>query len=113
MKKNIIDVVNTVLDEYLCGEIIQMGAEDPEYMKMTENMGKAIKRFGTIEGIIDADRPCALTEQECETLIEYLHMGNCRDSRELQYAYLLGYRDSIVLQRKYSFVKDFFQEEKA
>ncbi len=113
MEKNIIDVVNAVLDEYLCSEIIRLGAEDTEYMKMTENMGRTVRNSEAIGGIIDSDRPCALTEEECEVLIEYLHMGNRRDSRELQYAYLLGYRDSIALQRKYSFMKDFFQEEKA
>lgn len=101
MGKSIINLMDEALGEYLSEHIVRFGKGDQEYAKATGNMHEIAERFEAVSGIFDFDRPSALTEQECRALIEYLHLDCIRDSKAIQFAYVLGYRDCIALQRRY------------
>lgn len=101
MEKSIINLMDEVLEEYLSGHIVKFGNEDQEYQKATEGMREVAESFEAIGGIFDFERPSPMTEQDCGALIKYLRLDRIRDSKALQFAYVLGYRDCIVLQKRY------------
>jgi len=101
MDANIIDVLEEAIGDYLSDEVVKYGNRHPAYVEMTKELNEAKGRHCHVEDIFDLDRAAALSKEECETLIESLILKHRINNKELEIAYVLGFRDCITFGRRF------------
>ena len=111
MEKSIIDVLEEAIGEYLSEEIVKYGNRHSSYVETTQKINEIKGRFCRVGNIFDFDCPEAISKEECKTLIECLMLKHKIDSKELEIAYVLGFRDCIAFGSKFDLVTELKQED--
>lgn len=69
--------------------------DDDEYARNTEKMKALYKDFPNVEQVLDRKEPVALSEAECEVLIQVLEMKDGIDLLEFRNVYFKGCADAV------------------
>lgn len=101
MDTNIIDVLEEAIGEYLSEEVIKYGNWHPSYVEIVQKLNETKGQYCHVEDIFDLERAAALSKEECETLIESLILKHRINNKELEIAYVLGFRDCITFGRRF------------
>ena len=68
---------------------------DMRYAELTQKLQQLYDDHPKIAGIVDTEKPCDLSEQECSALIEVLIIKNELAGLELEQVYFKGCADCV------------------
>lgn len=94
-----LDAHKADFSEYL-SRVSSSARSENRYAELTEKLQKHYTDHPKIAGIIDTEKPCELSEQECVTLIEVLLIKNELAGLELEQVYFKGCADSVGYLKK-------------
>jgi len=94
-----LDAHRADFSEYLSRASTSARSEN-RYAELTEKLQRHYADYPKIAGIIDTEKPCELSEQECVTLIEILLIKNELAGLELEQVYFKGCADSVGYLKK-------------
>ena len=95
-----VDSQGTALQEYLSTVVAKLAKEDEEYRAIWNRIEKIYEQYPKVMGVCDREDVSALTEQECQAVIEITSLRNQRMEMELEAVYFRGCYDSVGYLKK-------------
>lgn len=95
-----VDVHSNIFEEYLSSVIAKLSESNPEYRAIKDKIEGIYSQYPKVLGVCDAEKPAALSEQECGALIEVLELRNKFLAMESEAIYFRGCYDSAGYLKK-------------
>ena len=86
--------------DYLSGVIANLARTDEKYRAIQERISVIYDQYPRVMGVFDREQVSALTEQECEAVIEIASLRNQRTEMEMDAIYFRGCYDSVGYLKK-------------
>ena len=86
--------------EYLSMVVARLPKVDANYRTIQERIMAIYDQYPRVMGVFDREQVSALTEQECEAVIEIASLRNQRTEMEMDAIYFRGCYDSVGYLRK-------------
>ena len=86
--------------DYLSMVISKLAKTDDEYRAIQERISAIYDQYPRVMGVFDREQVSALTEQECEAVIEIASLRNQRTEIEIDAVYFRGCYDSVGYMKK-------------
>lgn len=86
--------------DYLSMVIAKLAKTDEKYRAIQERINTIYEQYPRVLGVFDREQVSALTEQECEAVIEIASLRNQRMEMELDAVYFRGCYDSVGYLKK-------------
>lgn len=94
-----LDAQNISFTEYL-SKASSTAQSEKRYTELTEQLHLLYEKHPNVAGIVDMEKPCDLSEQECSALIEVLLIKNELAGLELEQVYFKGCADCVGYLKK-------------
>lgn len=95
-----VEAQGTALQEYLSTVVAKLAREDEGYRAIWDRIEKIYEQYPRVMGVCDREDVSALTEQECQAVIEIVSLRNQRTEMELEAVYFRGCYDSVGYLKK-------------
>lgn len=86
--------------DYLSMVIAKLAKTDEKYRAIQDRINTIYEQYPKVMGVFDREQVSALTEQECEAVIEIASLRNQRMEIELDAVYFRGCYDSVGYLKK-------------
>ena len=73
---------------------------DKRYKELTEQIKTLYEQYPNVKAVLDVDRPCELSEEDCAALVEVLKCKNEIANLELKEVYFKGCMDCVGYLKK-------------
>lgn len=94
-----LDTHSADFTEYL-SRASTIARSEKRYAELTEQLQELYENHTKIKGIVDAEKPCELSEQECSALVKVLLIKNELAGLELEQVYFKGCTDCVGYLKK-------------
>lgn len=94
------DVRGSNFRDYLSMVIAKLAKTDEKYRAIQERINEIYEQYPRVMGVFDREQVSALTEQECEAVIEIASLRNQCTELELDAVYFRGCYDSVGYLKK-------------
>ena len=98
--ETIADAQGVDFREYLSLVVANLPKADERYRAIGERISTIYEQYPKVMGVFDREDVSALTEQECEAVIEIASLRNQRMEMELEAVYFRGCYDSVGYLKK-------------
>jgi len=95
-----VDANGATFPGYLSTVAAKLAREDEKYRAIQDKIKSIYERYPKVMGVFDQENVSALTEQECEAVIEIARLWNQRMEMELEAVYFRGCYDSVGYLKK-------------
>lgn len=95
-----VDVHSNIFEEYLSSVIAKLSKENPEYKTTAEQIESIYRSYPKVMAVLDTEKACALTEQECKALIEAVELRGKLSDMQQEAIYFRGCYDSVGYLKK-------------
>ncbi len=95
-----VDAQSTAFQEYLSAVAAKLASEDEGYRAIRDKIEKIYEQYPRVMGVCDREDVSALTEQECQAVIEIVRLRNQRMEMELEAVYFRGCHDNMGYLKK-------------
>ncbi len=95
-----VDANGATFPGYLSTVAAKLASEDEGYRAIQDRIRNIYERYPRVMGLFDREDVSALTEQECEAVIEIVRLRNQRMEMELEAVYFRGCYDSVGYLKK-------------
>lgn len=86
--------------DYLSMVVAKLAKSDEKYRAIQKRINAIYEQYPRVMGVFDREQVSALTEQECEAVIEIASLRNQRMEMELDAVYFRGCYDSVGYLKK-------------
>jgi len=94
------DTKGATFPGYLSTVAAKLAREDEGYRAIQDKIRSIYEHYPRVMGVFDREDVSALTEQECEAVIEIVSLRNQRMEMELEAVYFRGCYDSVGYLKK-------------
>ena len=98
--ETLIDVRSDAFADYWSGIIGKLRKSNPAYREMEKQIGIHYEQFPKVQSVLDSDKSCNLTEEECGALLQILTVQSRLTVMQQEAIYLRGCYDGIGYLKK-------------
>ena len=95
-----VDANSNIFEEYLSSVIAKLSKENPEYKSTVEQIESIYHSYPKVMAVLDTEKSCALTEQECKALIKAVELRSRLSDMQQEAIYFRGCYDSVGYLKK-------------
>lgn len=95
-----VDAQSTAFQEYLSTVVAKLAKENEKYRAIWDRIEKIYEQYPRVMDVCDRETVSALTERECQAVIEIASLRNQRIEIELEAVYFQGCYDSVSYLKK-------------
>ena len=97
---SIIDVRSDAFADYWSSIIGKLRKSNPSYREMEKQVTALYEQFPKVQSVLDSDKSCNLTEEECDALLKILTVQSRLTVMQQEAIYLRGCYDGIGYLKK-------------
>ena len=95
--ETLIDVQSDAFADYCSIIIGKTRKSNPTYHEMEKQIMALYEQFPKVQTVLDSDKPCELTEEECSALLQILTLRNRLTVMQQEAIYLrVAMTDSVI-----------------
>ena len=98
--ETLIDVRSDAFADYWSSIIGKLRKSNPAYREMEKQIGILYEQFPKVQSVLDSDKPCDLTEEECGALLKILTVQSRLTVMQQEAIYLRGCYDGVGYLKK-------------